>query len=169
MLNVPGHGGAYTVENQNVYLAIALRNMGAGLAVIHGWRAEPREGSDQVAPALEDFRRQQRDLYIPAGYTGFWQGAVRDRADPFYRQIRTAIESKARVIVDILYGDQEGGQRAIARFSIVDWEDVEGERADVIRYWNVDSDDPRQSTFAAEQRAGPSPTPRTIGKRRRRD
>jgi hypothetical protein len=53
-------------------------------------------------------------------------------------------------MVDVLYGDQEGGQRAIARFSIVDWEDVEGERADVIRYWNVDSDDPRQSALPVE-------------------
>jgi hypothetical protein len=47
------------------------------------------------------------------------------------------------MMIDILYGDHEGGQRAIARFSVSDWPHVEGKRADVVRYWNVDGDDPR--------------------------
>jgi hypothetical protein len=49
-----------------------------------------------------------------------------------------------RVVVDLLFGDHEGGQRTIARFGISDWPDVEGERAEVLRYWNVDRDDPRE-------------------------
>lgn len=143
VLIVSGHGGAYEVAEGNVYMAIALRNGGSGLAVLHGWRAEPRELTDNRAPALEEFRRQQRDLYIPAGYSGFWQGAIRDRDDPFYERVRSAVESRQRLMVDILYGDLEGGQRTIARFSISDWEDVEGERADVLRYWDADGTAPR--------------------------
>ena len=143
MLNVPGHGGAYLVANGNVYMAIALRNGGNGLAVLQGWRAEPRERTDSRCPPLDEFHAQSRDLYIPAGYTGFWQGAIRDRDDPFYDRVRSAVENRQRLMVDVLYGDLEGGQRTIARFSITDWDDVEGERAEVLRYWEVDRSDPR--------------------------
>lgn len=142
-LTVPGHGAAIDVENENVYMAIALRNGGSGLAVIHGWRADVRERTDSVRPELSQFRRQQRDLYIPAGETGFWQGAIRDRNDPHYAALHEADRTQARVLVDLLYGDHEGGQRAIARFGVTPWPEIEGEWADVVRYWNVDRDDPR--------------------------
>jgi hypothetical protein len=150
VLTVAGHGGARQLVNDNLYMAIALRNGGAGLAVIHGWRAEPQEqawsadGSTITRPQLDSFRRQSRDLYIPAGETGFWQGAIRDRDDPAFEGLRAAAEGGGRVFVDLLYGDHEGGQRTIARFSIKHWEDVEGELAEVLRYWNVDGEDPRE-------------------------
>jgi hypothetical protein len=144
-LVVPGHGAAIKFEHANVYMAIALRNGGTGLAVIHGWRAQVMERTDSVRPELSEFRRQQRDLYIPAGETGFWQGAIRDRDDPYHDALRVAADhaDRRRVLVDLLYGDHEGGQRTMARFSISDWPDVEGERAEVLRYWNVDREDPR--------------------------
>jgi len=47
IVNVPGHGAAVTFENDVIYLALALRNGGSGLGVLHGWRARaqpPREG-----------------------------------------------------------------------------------------------------------------------------
>jgi hypothetical protein len=124
-------------------MAIALRNGGSGLAVIHGWRAEVSERLASVAPALDDFHRQQRDLYIPTGETGFWQGAIRDHDDPSYEELRAAAETRTRVQVHLLYGDHEGGQRTIACFTISPWPDVDGERAEVVRYWNVDGPDPR--------------------------
>lgn len=144
-LTVPGHGGAITVERGNVYMALALRNGGTGLAVIHGWRVEPveRPAAESPAPELEQFHRQQRDLYIPAGDTGFWQGAIRDRGDPDHDHVRSAAENGQRVLIDLLYGDYEGGQRTITRFGVSPWPDIDGERAEVIRYWNVDRDDPR--------------------------
>ncbi len=143
LLTVPGHGGAITFSNGNVYMAIALRNGGSGLAVIHGWRTEVAERTGSLAPSTQDFRRQQRDLYIPAGDTGFWQGAVRDRNDPCYEELRSAAVNEQRLMVDLIYGDYEGGQRTITRFAISPWPDIEGERAEVLRYWSVDRDDPR--------------------------
>jgi hypothetical protein len=145
LLTVSGHGAAVEVANDNIYMVIALRNGGSGLAVIHGWRAEGLERVTAAAdrPNLSDFRRQQRDLYIAAGDTGFWQGAMRDRKDPFYEGVRTAAEGGLRVMVDLLYGDYEGGQRTITRFSITPWPDTPGERGEVIKYWNVDRADPR--------------------------
>ncbi len=143
-LTVPGHGGAVSAEKGNAYMAIALRNGGTGLAVIHGWRVEVSETTaGATAPGLDEFRRQQRDLYIPAGETGFWQGAIRDHDDPQLQAVRRAAEGGARVMVDLLYGDYEGGQRTITRFGINPWPEIEGERAEVLRYWNVDGADPR--------------------------
>jgi hypothetical protein len=45
LLIVPGHGGAVQVEDESIYMAIALRNGGSGLAVLHAWHAEPRAGA----------------------------------------------------------------------------------------------------------------------------
>ena len=143
MLVVPGHGAALELANDNIYMAIALRNGGTGLAVIHGWRARVMERTDSVRPDVNEFRRQQRDLYIPAGDTGFWQGAIREHDDSDYDALRAAAERRQRVRVDLLYGDHEGGQRTISRFSIAEWEQVEGERSEVLRYWNLDREDPR--------------------------
>jgi hypothetical protein len=143
VLTVPGHGAAIELENDRVYMALALRNGGTGLAVIHGWNAQVRERTDSEMPDPDSFRRQQRDLYIPAGETGFWQGAIRDREDPQYATLRRVAGEHTRVMIDVLYGDYEGGQRTIARFGINSWADVQGERAEVLRYWNVDADDPR--------------------------
>jgi hypothetical protein len=144
-LTVPGHGGAVALENGNAYMAIALRNGGTGLAVIHGWRIEPtaRPAATMPAPDVDDFRRQQRDLYIPAGDNGFWQGALRDHDDADLAFVRHAAENGERVMIDLLYGDYEGGQRTITRFGVSPWPEIEGERAEVLRYWSVDGDDPR--------------------------
>jgi hypothetical protein len=143
LLVVPGHGAAVEHVNGNVYMAMAVRNGGRGLAVIHGWRAGVRERTDNTQPDIDTFRRNTRDLYIPAGDAGFWQGAVRDSNDPDYDELRRAIQTGQRITVDLVYGDHEGGQRTIARFAVSPWPDVEGERAEVLRYWNLDRDDPR--------------------------
>jgi hypothetical protein len=143
ILNVRGHGAALELANDNIYIAIGLRNGGSGLAVIHGWRVEVADRTGHVAPDVSDFRHQQRDLYIPAGDTGFWQGAIRERDDKDYDSLRAAAQRGARVQVDLLYGDYEGGQRTISRFGISSSSAGDGRRAEVVRYWNVDRDDPR--------------------------
>jgi hypothetical protein len=148
VLHVEGHGGAISVGDEAVYLAMALRNGGSGLAVIHGWRVKPRELIPNVPderPALEDFRRQQIDIYIPAGDTGYWLGALRDPSERIYDIVRQAATSDVGIQLDLLYGDHEGGQRTITRFVMSEWpeDDVEGKRVTALRYWNVDRDDPR--------------------------
>jgi len=151
VLEVSGHGGAIKCKNENVYMAIALRNAGSGLAVIHGWIAAVG-GRQTDVPELDEFRPQQRDLYVPAGETGFWQGAIRQTNDPSYESLSAAAKNHDRVAIDILYGDHEGGQRAIARFAVSDWPNVEGERTDLIMVWNIDRDDPRERTLRDEVR-----------------
>ncbi len=145
-LTVPGHKCVFEVNDSAVYLVMGVRNAGAGLAVIHGWHIRVwQEGAQHDRPQLEEFRRQTRDLYIPAGDSGFWQGAIRDRNDPDYREVTAALRNDDRISIDLLYGDYEGGQRSIARFSVVIDEDtdVSTRNASAVRYWNVDGDDPR--------------------------
>jgi hypothetical protein len=143
LIVVPGHGAAIDLQRDNLYLGIGLRNGGTGLAVIHGWRVEVQRLTGNDPPPLEQFRAQQRDLYIPAGDSGYWQGAIRDRSDPDYGAIREALGTGARVAVDLIYGDYEGGQRTIARIGLTKDGGADDYRAEVGRYWNVDGNDPR--------------------------
>jgi hypothetical protein len=143
ILHLPGHSGIAKLKEGNLYLAMALRNGGAGLAVIHSWRIENDPDRGGVAPTEDMFRRQNRDLFIPANSTGFWQGAIREADDPDYEATRARVERGERMFVDLIYGDHEGGQRAIARFTVPSVKDENGARLDVVRYWNLDGADPR--------------------------
>jgi hypothetical protein len=106
---------------ESVYLALSLHNAGSGLAVIHGWRFYPERpsGANQQHPPPEQFRMNTRDLYIPVNDTGFWQAAYRDPEDPEYGPAVEAIKKRSPVGIDLLYGDFEGGQRVVTRFSVV--------------------------------------------------
>ncbi len=99
-----------------VYLAVGLRNAGNGIAVLQGWRFFPAAHRDRDHAPLAEFQAQTRDLYIPVGDIGFWQGAFRDTSAPGYEQARAVIEARQPWSVELLYADHEGGQRAISRF-----------------------------------------------------
>jgi hypothetical protein len=136
-----GRGVAEEIDGV-IYLAAAVRNAGHGVAVLHGWYPYVglRPGAQTHVP-LEDFRRLTRDIYVADGDLGFWQGAVRDDDDPFREQLHQAIADHEALTVDILYGDHEGGQRAIARFAYTPIQD--GYLFTSSRYWNLDQRDPR--------------------------
>src|ERR1700730_1924266 len=78
----PGSGGTAEVTDDAIYLTMSVRNVGSGIAVLHGWRVDPERQLDRLAradrPPLESFRRLSRDIYIAAGGVGVWRGAVRD-------------------------------------------------------------------------------------------
>ena len=76
-----------------------------------------------AVPDPDDFTRQQLDIYIPAGDSGYWQGALRDASAPGYQEVRAGMKNGDPVQVDLLYGDYEGGQRAVARFILAEWPD----------------------------------------------
>jgi hypothetical protein len=142
-LVIPG-GRAVTQEEENgdLLLAASLRNAGSGLAVLYGWRFYPRDmrGDDQPGPA--DFINQTRDLYVSPGDIGFWQGAFRDPGSPDYKAAREAIIDAEALTVDLLYGDQEGGQRVITRFVLRS--SREGTWiSSATHHWNVDRPNPR--------------------------
>jgi len=70
-----GGGAAVEIADDNVYLAMSLRNSGSGIAVIHGWHLGLHylHGEPHPHAEPEEFRPQSRDLYVPGGDIGFWQ------------------------------------------------------------------------------------------------
>jgi len=142
-VRVDGARGTAETGESAIYLTMSLRNLGAGVAVLHGWRlTEPVESAMVERPDPSTFRRLTRDIYVPAGDAGFWQGALRDPADPDFADTRQAIEQRRRIVVDLLYGDVEGGQRVISRFSLLPAGD-DAWLSSVARHWNLDHPDPR--------------------------
>ncbi|MDQ1403692.1 MAG: hypothetical protein QOG03_2008 [Actinomycetota bacterium] len=138
-------GGRAVAEatDEAVYLVVALRNVGTGLAVLDRWDFyDERPMGDGAIRSIDGFRRLTRDLYIAPGDQGFWQGAFRDPADPVFQAARAAIEDQRSMTIDLLYGDHEGGQRAVSRFSLIP-DGSGGWLAVVVRHWNLDRDDPR--------------------------
>ncbi len=150
---IPGGRGIAQEENGIVYLAASLRNAGTGIGVLHGWLFHPGDFRSDLHPDLESFTRQTRDLFIPAGDTGFWQGAFRDPAHPDFDAARKAISNREPLTIDLLYGDYEGGQRVVSRFLLRPVsQGPGGERPQapgpswlltVIHHWNIDRPDPR--------------------------
>ena len=118
-----GSGDSSLDDCDVIYLAIALRNAGNGIAVLHGWHFYPGWHRDDAHAPLDDFRRQTRDLWVPVGEVGFWQGAFRDTADPQYEVARKVIEARQPWTIELLYGDHEGGQRCITRFTMLPRQD----------------------------------------------
>jgi len=144
---VPG-GQAWVEATPNVvYLAMSLRNVGAGMAVIHGWHAVPHleMGIEEHSP-VDTFRPQARDLYIPPNDSSFWQGAFRENDPDERAEFGALIDRNEPFTIEVLYGDHEGGQRMISRFSLVhfgDDDDPTNWIVSVIRHWNLDRVAPR--------------------------
>jgi hypothetical protein len=132
-----------------IYLAIPLCNVGTGLAMLRGYRLQGEPVSNiaqdpsgvarhlrgDSAPLPRAFSPQQRDLLISGSRAGFWQAALRDPVTPLYKEIALAVDTGGRVTVDVLYGDQEGGQPAITRFVLLP--EAGSWRCDATRYWNL--------------------------------
>ncbi len=153
---VSASGGRAAVEHVDgsVYLALSLRNVGSGIAVCQGWAARTAEASPadlSTHVPLEDFRLQSRDLYIPAGDIGMWQGALRNPDDAVRANLVDAVETGQRIMVEVLYSDLVGRQRTVSRFGLVP---AEGSWiASLNRHWYLDWDGPRpeDQTLAASE------------------
>ena len=136
-------GGAATLEvaDSAVYMVISVRNVGTGLAVMHGWHIEGGVLPQLTHPPLEDFTAQTRDIYVAPGDIGFWQGALRDPAAAQFKAVAGAVEAGDPMMLSVLYGDWEGGQRVVSMFALRRandrWFTSTG------RHFNVDRPDPR--------------------------
>ncbi len=144
-------GSRAAVEHRDgvVYLVMSLRNVGAGIGVCQGWGVRAGLQRTTVEHLAEtEFRTQTRDLYVPAGDIGLWQGAIRDANDPHHHEIADAIAQRQPISVELLYSDQVGGQRTISRFTLSPIvRDDEPEEVNwlayVGRHWYLDRAGPR--------------------------
>ncbi len=138
-----GHAAAESIDG-NVYLAASLRNAGSGIGVCQGWTVTAGlmySGSAPTHAPEEDFHSQSRDLYVPAGDIGMWQGALRNPDDPRRAAVAAAIEVHEPLTLELLYSDLIGQQRTITRFSVVPT--AETWLLSVTRHWYLDWDGPR--------------------------
>jgi hypothetical protein len=142
-------GGKATLDEVNgaIYMAMSLRNVGSGIAVLHSWHVDVLQvggGNTLTRPAVEEFHPQTRDLYVPPGDMSFWQAAIRDKHDPDWPKTHDAIADRRGIVVDLLYSDHEGEQRTISRFTVFSrGEDRTDWFCSVVRHWNLDRPDPR--------------------------
>ena len=143
---VSAEGGRAVAEHidGNVYLAISLRNVGSGIAVCQSWAVRPGFTTSGTMPSPasdEEFRLQTRDLYIPPGDIGMWQGALRHPEDAVRAATAEAIDQGQPITIELLYSDQVGGQRTITRFGL----HPTGDHwlASMSRHWYLDWEGPR--------------------------
>ncbi len=143
-------GGRAAVEHSDgmVFLAISLRNVGSGMAVLQGWAARAGPRLSGIYPShvpLEDFRLQSRDLYVPAGDIGMWQGGLRNPDDQVRAEVADAIDAGRQVTVELLYSDLVGRQRTISRFGLIPAGDMW--LASLTRHWYLDWEGPRPESL----------------------
>jgi hypothetical protein len=146
---VPGGRAGLEIGDEAAYLVISLRNAGRGLGVLHGWdlRFDVSYGAAQEHRPVEQFHRLTRDIYLAPGDDGFCQVAVRDTDSEEYRLLTEHAANGEPFVVDVLYGDVEGGQRVITRMAVSRspaHNSKENEWAvSASRHWNLDRPNPR--------------------------
>jgi hypothetical protein len=142
-VRIEGGRAIATNENGVIYFAIGLRNVGAGIGLLHGWSPHARQAFADVPHAdIDDFRRLTIDLYVPANGSGYWEGALRDDTDPLHKDFVETLADREPFSVDLLYGDQDGGQRTISRFMVIPASD-DAWYTQAVKHWYVDRADPR--------------------------
>jgi hypothetical protein len=69
---VSGGGAAAEVASDAIYLAMSLRNVATGLAILDGWYLYPWRvlGGDVDHRPIEEFHRLARDLYVRSRTSG---------------------------------------------------------------------------------------------------
>jgi hypothetical protein len=153
-VHVGGGRAVAEATTEAIYLVMSVRNVGNGLAVLDRWDLDPsvdrpghtveaiRHAGQRNPRDIAQFRRLTRDLYVPAGDLGFWQGALRDPSEPLFTATSQAIAERRPMMLDLLYGDQQGGQRTISRFT---FRPVGADQwlAIISRHFNIDRPDPR--------------------------
>ena len=143
VVHLSGGGAVFEEHDGVIYLAMGVRNLGVGIALLHGWYAWPNwRPADTPHADPSEFRRLTIDLYVQPEDAGYWEGVVRDEADELRPGLLTALAEREPITIDLLYGDQEGGQRMISRFNIVP-SSADGWLCQGARHWNLDRPEPR--------------------------
>jgi hypothetical protein len=130
-VHVAGARAMLEATTGTVYLVLSLRNVGNGLAILDRWDLNCYDVGSLNDPAeavrravlqrprdITAFRRLSRDLYIPQGELGFWEGALRDPSETLFKVASEAVLDRQPLTLDLLYSDLQGGQRTVSRFTL---------------------------------------------------
>jgi hypothetical protein len=140
---VQGGRASIVEERGDIFLAMSLRNVGSGIAVLQAWKvtAEGRPTDVPDLPDIHEFRRQGRDLYVPPSDVSFWQGRVAG-GDDEYPAVHDSVARRQTLTIYLCYSDHEGGQRAVSMFLLDPTSDDQW-LCTVVRHWYLDRPDPR--------------------------
>ena len=113
-------GGAATLEVADgvVYMVISVRNVGTGLAVMHGWHVEVSVQPQQTHPPLEGLHHPEPRHLRGTRRHRILAGSVARSATDHFKAVAAAVEAGDPMMLSILYGDWEGGQRVISQFAL---------------------------------------------------
>ena len=144
-VKVKGSHGYASVTKDTIYFVMSLRNAGHGLAVIDRWSVFVGDitHDGEHLGEIDGYRRTTRDLYIEAGENGLWQGAIRDPKDPDFAKIAETIKKRGLIRLDVMYADQEGGQRTVTRFALSPARKKNDWLVSTARHWRLDGNNPR--------------------------
>jgi hypothetical protein len=138
-----GSGAIAEVVDDNLYLAMSVRNSGSGVAVIHGWHLVLRElQQDTRTPSPTSSADSCETSASPATTSGSGRPRSANRDDPEYGALLEAVRGPRVFAIELLYSDHEGGQRAIGRFAVAPVKESVW-LCSVVRHWNLDRPDPR--------------------------
>jgi hypothetical protein len=141
-VHIQGTAAIIEQGDDAIYLVVGLRNFGSGIGILQAWYPIPDRVIGPVPHGpVDKFRPQTRALYVPPGGIGFWQGALREPAEPVYERFAEAIKNRTAVTVELLYSDMNGGQQTITRVVI---NPGQGDRwvASVSQHWTIDNHTP---------------------------
>jgi hypothetical protein len=148
-IRVPGGQGVVETTDDICYLAMSLRNVGRGMAVLDSYLIVDGLSESAGRPDhadLEQFRRLTRDLYIPPGEVFFWQAALRDTSEQLFTDVSKAANEGTPLTVELLYGDEEGVQHTVTRYAMIPHPADDGGSTWIVsvgRHWNIDGPRPR--------------------------
>ena len=119
---VAGGRAAVEIADGNIYLAMSLRNVGSGIAVLHGWWPSGERRLAGTRPrrsrGLPD--ADARPVHSPRATSASGRAPSETRGRPRPTRALPMPSPLPRPIsIELLYGDHEGGQRAISRFHLV--------------------------------------------------
>lgn len=118
VFEVPGGTAAVRPVDDVIYFVIPVRNVGTGIAVLKSWRVVAGRAPVDEFGDLDEYRQHTRDLYIPGGGTGYWQGAIRRPDDPQRAELVEAIDTGGEVTVFVHYRNHYDGQPMVSRFRL---------------------------------------------------
>jgi hypothetical protein len=126
-------------DGERVYLAVCVRNIGSGVAVVRGVDANSTDEVKELAPdgipALRGLVRSERSLYLgptEAAYLTMW---ATSSSSAGFDVVRRTVPAKGDLLLDLVYCDHAGRQLTVSRIELRWASDANRYVARLVKYW----------------------------------
>ena len=123
--------------------AAAVQRAGESMRPTMRSASWPSLQTERAHPPIEDFTTQNLDIYVAPGDDGLWLSALRDPAAGIFTAVSDAFKAGEPLMINLLYGDFEDGQRVITQMTL---RHVGDDRwlAQATRHFDVDRPEPQR-------------------------